>query len=167
MTLAILLLGLGLAFIVAEVLFTSLGLLALLATACIVGSVASAFAISPEMGIRFLVAIAVLVPSVIVLGLKLFPHTPMGKYLVNPGLSFGAKPSFDDRDLSLVGHSGVAEAQLRPAGIARIDGRRVDVVSRGEMIAAGEPVRVIEVVGNRVVVARLEDPARETSPPPA
>jgi membrane-bound serine protease (ClpP class) len=46
---------------------------------------------------------------------------------------------------------------LRPAGHATIDGRRVDVVSRGEMIAEGVPVVVVEVEGNRVVVARAAE----------
>jgi membrane-bound serine protease (ClpP class) len=57
-------------------------------------------------------------------------------------------------------------ATLRPAGIARIDGRRVDVVSRGEMIESGSPVRVLSVEGNRVVVVRDEDsqPEPEESP---
>ena len=59
---AILLLGLGLAFIVAEVLFPSLGLLSLLATACIVGALAVAFADSTSTGLNFLIAVAVLVP---------------------------------------------------------------------------------------------------------
>ena len=35
-----------------------------------------------------------------------------------------------------------------------IDGRRVDVVSRGELIESGTAVRVLEVRGNRVVVVR-------------
>ena len=43
---------------------------------------------------------------------------------------------------------------LRPAGIAVIDGERVDVVSDGEFIDAGFPVIVTRVDGNRIVVRR-------------
>jgi hypothetical protein len=94
------------------------------------------------------------VPTAIVLGFKVLPNTPIGRRLTVTGLSFESAAATDDRDLALVGREGVVEAVLRPAGMARIDGRRVDVVSRGEMIEAGERVRVVDVRGNRVVVAR-------------
>lgn len=151
----ILLLGLGLAFIVAEVLFPSLGLLSLLATACIVGSLAVAFAESTSTGLDFLIAVAVLVPLVLMLGLKLFPKSPMGKHMVAPGWSYEARSVTDARDASLVGREGVVESPLRPSGIARIEGRRVDVVTRGELIDPGARVRVLEVTGNRIVVAAV------------
>jgi len=163
---AVLLLGLGLAFIVAEVLFPSLGLLSLLATACIVGALAVAFADSTSTGIRFLVAVAVLVPVVMLVGFKLFPKSPMGKRMVAPGLSFDARASTDERDVALLGREGAVESALRPTGIARIDGRRVDVVTRGELVEPPARVRVIEVTGNRIVVAAL-DAATSPSRPPA
>jgi membrane-bound serine protease (ClpP class) len=50
---------------------------------------------------------------------------------------------------------------LRPAGIADFHGERVDVVSQGEYIAAGEPVEVVRVEGNRVVVRRARGGAKE------
>lgn len=52
----------------------------------------------------------------------------------------------------LCGRQGVAATMLRPAGKATIDGKRVDVVTRGELLEADTPVLVIEVEGNRVVV---------------
>ena len=162
---AVLLLGLGLAFIVAEVLFPSLGLLSLLATACIVGALAVAFAESTSTGFNFLVAIAVLVPAVLLLGLKLFPRSPMGKRMVAPGLSFDARASTDERDLALIGLVGVVESPLRPTGIARIDNRRVDVVTRGELVEPGTRVRVLEVTGNRIVVT-AQDAAESPSAAP-
>jgi membrane-bound serine protease (ClpP class) len=101
----------------------------------------------------------VLVPLVIVMGFKLFPKSPFGKRMVAGGLSFASQASLDQRDLALVGQDGTIEADCRPAGMARIDGRRVDVVTRGEWIEAGTRVRVVEVQGNRVVVARREEKA--------
>ncbi len=160
MTLAIpiLLLGLGIALIVTEVLFPSFGLLSLAAGACIVGSIVSAFTIDTDTGVNFLIAVALLVPAAIVLGLKVFPRSPMGKHMVARGLSFDSRAATDERDLVLIGLEGAVESPLRPAGMARIDGRRVDVISRGENIDTGQRVRVIEVEGNRVVVARIAEP---------
>jgi membrane-bound serine protease (ClpP class) len=79
--------------------------------------------------------------------------------MVAGGLSFGSQASLDQRDLALVGQDGTIEADCRPAGMARIDGRRVDVVTRGEWLESGARVRVVEVQGNRVVVARREEKA--------
>jgi membrane-bound serine protease (ClpP class) len=158
-TIAVLLLILGLGLIVAEVFFPSFGVLAVLATAAIVGSLVMAFQESTAAGVRFLIATVVMVPVVIVLGFKLFPKSPFGKRMVAGGLSFGSQPSLDQRDLALVGQDGTIEADCRPAGMARIDGRRVDVVTRGEWLESGARVRVVEVQGNRVVVARREEKA--------
>jgi len=41
---------------------------------------------------------------------------------------------------------------LRPSGTAEINGSRIDVVTGGEFIAAGESVEVYQVEGGRVVV---------------
>jgi membrane-bound serine protease (ClpP class) len=55
----------------------------------------------------------------------------------------------------LRGAQGVALSDLRPAGFARIGGARLDVVTRGEYVAAGEPVEVVADEGYRRVVRRL------------
>ena len=56
---------------------------------------------------------------------------------------------------TLVGKSGTAITPLRPAGVALIDGHRVDIVTRGEFVETETEVEVILVEGNRVVVRRL------------
>jgi membrane-bound serine protease (ClpP class) len=52
----------------------------------------------------------------------------------------------------LRGTYGVASSFLRPAGVALIGDRRVDVLTEGEFIAAGTPVRVTRVEGARIFV---------------
>ena len=158
MTAAVLLLALGLGLIVAEIFFPSLGLLSVLATVAIVGAVVMAFQESTAMGVRFLIAIALLVPATIVTGFKLFPRSPLGKRMVVSGPSFAVAPGSDPRAAELLGKQGTVETDCRPAGMARLDGRRIDVVTRGEYIDAGQSVRVVDVQGNRVVVARAERP---------
>lgn len=51
---------------------------------------------------------------------------------------------------------GETITRLRPAGKVRIEGRPVDVVSRGAYLDPGTLVEVIEVRGNRVVVKKSE-----------
>jgi len=155
-SIAVVLLVLGLGLIVAEVFFPSLGILSVLATAALVGSVAMAFRESSALGVRFLVATALLVPATIVLAFKLFPKSPLGKRMVVSGPTAASAPADDPRVSALVGKEGVVESDCRPAGMVRLDGRRLDVVTRGEWIGVGERVRVLEAQGNRVVVARAE-----------
>lgn len=77
-------------------------------------------------------------------------------------LERGAREAGDDDDwlderLLLEGHTGIALSYLRPAGIAEIDGHRVDVVTEGEYIAAGDRIEVLRDDGYRRVVRRVPD----------
>ncbi|MBL8861531.1 MAG: hypothetical protein JNK02_05920 [Planctomycetes bacterium] len=161
MTWPIVLFVLGLVLIVLEFLFPSLGALGAAAAIALIAAVSWGFAIDTAVGVNLLVASAVGVPIAILAGMKLLPKSPIGRVLVNPGATFTDGAAVDPRDASLLGREGVVDSLLRPAGVAEFDGRRVDVVSRGEAIEAGARVRVIEVAGNRVVVAAV----RENEPP--
>jgi len=88
--------------------------------------------------------------------LRVVPQLPFGRHLVldtgiPANLGYVSAP---DRDSELLGRVGAALSPLRPAGIATIDGVRVDVVSDGGFIDAGTPIEVTRVEGNRVVVRR-------------
>jgi len=89
------------------------------------------------------------------LWIKLIPKTPWGRRLM---LDHDARDwkSSDVSGQGLEGKEGVAHSPLRPAGTALFDGVRVDVITRGEMIAAKTRIKVIAVEGNRVVVTTLE-----------
>jgi membrane-bound serine protease (ClpP class) len=52
------------------------------------------------------------------------------------------------------GLTGVTESFLRPAGIARFGGRRVDVLTEGDFIEKGERVVILRTEGNRVFVKK-------------
>ena len=49
-------------------------------------------------------------------------------------------------------HTGHAASYLRPAGLATVDGERLDVLTEGEFIPAGTPIRVSRVEGARIFV---------------
>jgi membrane-bound serine protease (ClpP class) len=55
------------------------------------------------------------------------------------------------------GAVGVALTDLRPAGVASFDGHRVDVVTEGDYLAAGERVEVLRAERYRRVVRRATD----------
>lgn len=83
-----------------------------------------------------------------VVWLNFFPRMKMGRKLTLEQASGGELDSLT----RLVGKEGEAVSSLRPAGIAKIDGQRVDVVTEGGMIEPGSRVRVVKVEGHRVVV---------------
>ena len=49
----------------------------------------------------------------------------------------------------------MSSTRLNPSGKARISGRVYDVISKGQMVGKGEPIEVIEAVGNRIVVRQV------------
>jgi len=51
-----------------------------------------------------------------------------------------------------VGLAGETTCDLRPSGTAKFGDQIIDVVSVGPFISAGQPVKIIEVRGNRIVV---------------
>ena len=88
--------------------------------------------------------------------LRFLPHLPFGRRLIlETGLPAGqGYASVPEGDKSWLGKSGTALSPLRPAGIAEIEGERVDVVSDGELIEPGVSIVVTRVDGNRIVVRR-------------
>ncbi|MBI1995048.1 MAG: NfeD family protein [Deltaproteobacteria bacterium] len=88
--------------------------------------------------------------------LRFLPRLPFGRRLIlETGLLAGAGGgSAPESDRMWLGKGGTAISPLRPAGIAEIEGERVDVVSDGELIEPGVPIVVTRVDGNRIVVRR-------------
>ncbi|GMV51408.1 MAG: hypothetical protein NBKEAIPA_03610 [Nitrospirae bacterium] len=90
--------------------------------------------------------------------LRAVPRLPFGRRLVlETGLQAEAGyASAPEADRRWLGKRGVAASTLRPAGIAHFDHERVDVVADGEYIEPGDPIEVLRVEGNRIVVRRIE-----------
>jgi membrane-bound serine protease (ClpP class) len=89
--------------------------------------------------------------------LRFVPKLPFARRLIlqtdlGSGPAHGSAP---ETDLRWLGKQGRAASQLRPAGIAEIEGERVDVVADGVLIEAGERIEVMRVDGNRIVVRRI------------
>ncbi|MBN2327834.1 MAG: nodulation protein NfeD [Candidatus Omnitrophica bacterium] len=81
-------------------------------------------------------------------------NTPFGSWLslkTREDKSLGYHSAEDNLD-QFLGKVGIARTKLRPAGIAEIEGRRLDVVSQGGFIENNSPVKVIKVEGRRIVV---------------
>jgi membrane-bound serine protease (ClpP class) len=113
-----------------------------------------------EAATRAGIHIAILMVVVVVatgLLFKYFPETRLGQRVIlsTEVAASAGYVSQVERPVELVGKRGVAHGMLRPAGIAEIEGRRVDVVSVGEYIKPGTAIEVVAVDGNRVVVKQV------------
>jgi membrane-bound serine protease (ClpP class) len=98
----------------------------------------------------------ILALAVSLLLLRILPRLPLGRRLIlETGLpASGGYASAPEGDERWHGKTGETISPLRPAGIALIEGERVDVVSNGEFIEPGTVVRVTRVDGSRIVVRR-------------
>ena len=63
-----------------------------------------------------------------------------------------SSPVVKEKGKSLIGKTGRAVTALRPAGIAEIDGERMNVSTYGNFIEAGKEVTVAAVEGLNVIV---------------
>lgn len=86
--------------------------------------------------------------------IKLVPQTAFGKRMFLHETQAGVRAQTTVAP-QLIGRSGVAKTVLRPAGVAEVDGKRLDVVAESGMIASGEPITVIAVQENRIVVRKV------------
>jgi len=97
---------------------------------------------------------------------RFLPQMPLLKRLVlaetlgSDGSSRAAAAS--QEKTTRVGETGRTTTLLRPAGKARIADRLVDVVTEGEFLDAGTPVRVAKVRGNRIVVVPAPEGTHES-----
>ncbi|WP_119278860.1 NfeD family protein [Calidithermus roseus] len=84
---------------------------------------------------------------------RFFPRSRLGRSLVLESAIGEQAPPRDELQ-DMVGAIGTALTDLRPAGTALFGERRVDVVTQGEFIERGTPIRVTKVEGVRVVVRK-------------
>jgi membrane-bound ClpP family serine protease len=148
---AIVLLVLGCGLLVLEVFIPSGGLLSFFAFIALVASMIVAFNRNLTTGLSFMAIAVLAVPLAIGLAFKLWPKTPMGKAILGE-LPTEEETRPDDPRRALVGRIGVAQSMMLPSGSVMIDGKLIDAVSQGIAIDPGQPVVVVEVRANRVMV---------------
>ena len=131
------------------------GILGTIGAMALVGAIVTGFIAFPGFGVYIALGIILLLALVIILWIKFFPRTSIGRQMT-VSKDLGAFKATEEGMEALVDKEGVASSDLRPAGFALIDGRRVDVVTQGSMITRGERVRVLRVEGNHVIVGKIE-----------
>jgi membrane-bound serine protease (ClpP class) len=88
---------------------------------------------------------------------RYLPKVPVAGQLIAPNPEHDAVQAADPYlGVVSIGDVGRSETLLRPAGKGRFRDELVDVVSQGDYIDAGVPIKVVERYGSRVVVRRAD-----------
>ncbi len=149
------LIAVGILMILCEV-FIPGGIVGSIGAVVLVIGIIGGFGYDTTLGVGLLFGSLVVGVLGLWLWTKYFPRSPLGKRMILQ-TDAGQWHGYDDTKQALVGKEGITHTPLRPTGTVIIEGRRVDVVTQGDLIERKTAVRVVEVEGNRVVVARLAD----------
>ena len=150
------LLGAGLLLLGAEI-FVPGGVLGLFGGILLIGAIVAGYPAFPGLGHFVAIGILFMVGVAIALWIRFFPRSRVGQAMT-VSTDESEFRSVQDGLQELLGSEGVATSDLRPAGFALINGKRMDVVTQGGMIDKGTAITVVQVEANRVVVKRSETP---------
>ena len=166
----LLLFGLGVILLAVELFaFPGFGLLGVAGLICMLASAVmllmagdwsdvtfeNPFTLEAFIRVGVTLALAIVVMALLVRYVTFDARSPLGRRLILAG-GLGAEAGFQSHEpaADLVGASGTSLTALRPAGKARIDGRRVNVETEGDFVDKGEEVRVVRQEEGRIVVRR-------------
>lgn len=166
---SILFMGLGLFIVLMELFVPSAGILTLLASACFFASVVAGFFSSVTAGLSMLLLLLILLPLLLMAMIKIWPKTPIGRrILIEPsGTPDAVVPDWEPGIQDLVGQLGIAQTKMLPSGIVIINGKKFDALSDGLPIDEGQPIRVVAVKNNRIVVVPHEGDPHDSGDLPA
>ena len=118
-----------------------------------------------EAGFIFVVSFGLFLVLTL-LSWRFLPASPLGRRMVlatDLSIETGYTVQTEEDERLAIGLTGVATTTLRPAGRGRFNNKNISVVSYGQYIDAGTPIRIVEVEGNRHVVAPVRTPDENAS----
>lgn len=130
------------------------GIVGSLGAIALIGAIVMGFVAFPGYGVPIAFAIIALGAVGVAIWIRYFPRSSIGRKMTVDKSLADCKASAPGLQ-ELMGKRGTAASDLRPAGFASIEGRRVDVVTQGSLIAKGSKIEVVRVEGSRVVVRAL------------
>ena len=139
---------LGLLLLFVEILMPGFGLFGILGSISLLGSLVAAFKIY-----GFMVFLVMLVVAVAVFFAMIAFAKKSGLYNRVVLRDRQEAKGFDEAPLQgRLGKVGVTHTELKPFGVAEIDGKLVDVCSTGDFIDRNVSVQVVQITGKTVTV---------------
>jgi membrane-bound serine protease (ClpP class) len=149
----------GLSLLIAEVFVPSHGLLTVSAIVCLGVAVWQTFERTTTGGAVGLTACLILIPTVLLLGIKNVHRLPMANFLAppNPEIHEAEQAARVAGLHALVGKAGRAVTPLHPVGFCDFDGKRVPCVAEAGIIDINQRVVGIEVRMSNLAVRAQSD----------
>lgn len=142
-----------------EVFTPSFGALAIGGIICLIMAVVYAFQIAPWAGVTVLLIGIFGTPVYLYMVVRFVPRCRFGKHLIlgkAREATNDAAPQSDELH-ALIGKTGKTITVLRPSGMIRVDGKRIDARAERGMIDNGQSVKIIRAGGTEVIVRLAED----------
>lgn len=152
----IILLIVGIALVIVEMIIPGFGIAGLSGGAAIIaGLIVSSKTFGAAMFTLAIVMIILCIAAVIIFKV-VFGNKRRGKskLILTDSINAGSTDLCSEDAEKLVGAEGVALSALRPSGIAMINGKRLDVLADGEFIMKGDPIVVTDVQGLHITVVK-------------
>ncbi len=168
LTLALVLIGIGVFLLLAEILVPTGGILvvaALLFFAVGVGTIL--YYGSTLEAVVAVVGLAIGLPAFGYVAVAAWRRMSLDTVIDDPAATPGSAAT---EAVTLKGRTGKTVSPMRPSGSVEFDGQRVDAMTEGTMLDAGVWVRCVEVKRGQVIVRQMEEPPdadTRPAPPPA
>lgn len=155
LTIALVLIGVGVLLLLAEVLVPTGGVLVVAALLCFAAGVGTIlyYGTAAEAVVA-IIGLAVGLPATGYVAVAAWRRMSLDSVLDEPAAASAAAPS----DLeALKGRTGKTVSPMRPSGTVEFEGRRVGAMTEGMPLEAGVWVRCVDVRRGQVIVRRMED----------
>src|SRR5688500_1154752 len=136
--LLLLLAGIGIAMLVAEVLLPTHGVLDVVGLIAIAGAIGVCFRMNEMLGMTVMNGTVIASLFVINLGRKMWERSPIGRKMILQPVDSTVLPAG-----VRIGQLGIAISELRPMGEVEFDGVRLEATSEIGFIEPGQSVRVV------------------------
>ena len=144
----------GYVLVVVEMFIPGFGVFGVSGLCCLIVGILFASQGSFQRGALITLAVAALLALALFISMRLAKGRLQKSKLILKQTS--TTPTSLQTDLNrYVGKKGVARTTLRPAGVAEIEGQRVDVVTEGEFIRENSDIEVTRVEENSVFVRAI------------
>lgn len=151
MVFMLLLLGIGILLLIAELFLPTHGVLGVLGLISVAGAIGVVFTFDRWLGLAVLAAAIVGSPFIGMLSMKLWARSPIGRKIVLPPVE-SPRPIV----LTRIGQIGATVTDLRPIGECDFGEQRIEAASELGIIPAGQKVRIVAVENGRPTVRRAE-----------
>lgn len=157
-----------------EIFIPTAGMVGILCGLCAISSIVSFFQYSSSAGGFAILVYLIATPFLLVYGVKLWSNSPIGRRLILGGTDTIDGRGLDEEEVdartdemerrsreaqeAMVGCLATTATPLRPVGVIRFEGRRLDALAESGVIAEGLEVEIVAVVDNQIKVRRPSAP---------